>query len=275
MSTRWHLPARISLVVARIHCPLLSQFHLVAWLSKSRTYVNWLVSRDARHQPAAGALEFSALGSSFGNLGWQDIIGMAERDDRLPCAASRTRIMRVVLTCTVCFGAGDYFGPQWFDFSAASLTSFAVLEQKVHRLFDAEDAVHAAAAAAAAKYAAALGCTDQEIYALATRAAEISGRSAGWRAGRDGADEPDVWSARLLRDGSLQKLVDAPPAHDSTNLLPWPNEAGCGLTTAHAFALLNKADEKLAKEVDMPQSAIVYAGLFHLAGGARAGLEPR
>ena len=98
-----------------------------------------------------------------------------------------------------------YYGPEWSDFSITGLTSFEALERAAR----AEG--YGDAAVAAAKRAAALGCTDAEIEQEAVAVQERE----DWRAERGGLHEPVAWAARLLEEGLLKAIIDTPEGpHD-------------------------------------------------------------
>lgn len=98
-----------------------------------------------------------------------------------------------------------YYGPEWSDFSITGLTSFEALERA------ARVEGYGDAAVAAAKRAAALGCTDAEIEQEAVAVQERE----DWRAERGGLHEPVAWAARLLEEGLLKAIIDTPEGpHD-------------------------------------------------------------
>jgi hypothetical protein len=180
-------------------------------------------------------------------------------------------------------------GPTWWDFSVSSLTSFAALEKKIMTDYCREVsdacAADAAAAVVAAKYAAALGCSDTEVEGAARKAFDLSCRVLRWREERGGVDEPAAWAARMTRGGHLERLLRAPlDALDDAALeaiLPTParyhKDHGPKypyLTVGHVFELL-KYDSKLAKAVGCARSAVMYCLLYHLTlGRVEEDLEP-
>ena len=164
-------------------------------------------------RPPANADESHALAVHFGAPSTTDI------GTRLSHSAAIKRPLS-----SVCVYA-DYNGPTWHDFSASALTSFVDIESQIRAYFaDYREAPHeadVAAVVAAAKYAAALGCTDAEVYVAACRAQAIAFRALRWRTERSGADEPAAWLARVLQEGKVRQLLDAPDAeHDITSWLP-------------------------------------------------------
>jgi hypothetical protein len=173
--------------------------------------------------------------------------------------------------------AGDD-GACWREFSAAALTSFAGLERIVRAYAEDADVDEAdvAAAVAAAKYAAAIGCADAEVQAAAWRAYSVSTRAIRWRAARDGADEPVAWLTRVLRDGRISELLNAPDAtHDVSAWLPQMDEAGPGISLAHLYAFYRKLDKVTVQALGGRSMAfILYTFLYHLAGGANCVLAP-
>ena len=149
------------------------------------------------------------------------------------------------------------------DFSITGLDSFAALERAAR----AEG--YGDAAIAAAKRAAALGCTDAEIEQEADVVQE------DWRAERGGLDEPAAWAAHLLKEGVLKAIIDTPEGpHDLAEWRPCLEPEGYSeVTVAHLFALLDLVPA-FAAERDSAQCAIFYAWAYFLCDGPRApGLE--
>ena len=205
--------------------------------------------------------------------------------DSNPC---RTQPFALLTVCATVTARVDDC-PAWWDFSVSSLTSFAALEQKImlgysHRRRGAPEATAADAAAAvvAAKFAAALGCTDREVEGAAYKAFDISCRVLRWREERGGADEPAAWAAHVAREGHLEQLLSAPrDKHDVESMLPIPSRYHpCHgpqypyLTIGHVFELL-KLDAKYAKVRGCSRSAVMYCWLYPLSTpGVIPELEP-
>ena len=158
-----------------------------------------------------------------------------------------------------------YYGPEWRDFSITGLDSFAALERAARAEGYGDVAV------AAAKRAAALGCTDAEI----EQEADVVQEREDWRAERGGRDEPVAWAARLLEEGVLKAIIDAPEGpHDLAQWRPCLEPEGWDeVTVAHLFALLDLVPG-FAAERDSAQCAIFYAWAYFFCDGPHApGLE--
>ena len=154
-----------------------------------------------------------------------------------------------------------------------SLTSFAKLEAAIRGVGGSDAEV------AAAKRAAALGCTDVEVEQAAQEAYVYDHEVVKWRKERSGIDEPVVWAERLLKAGFLHRLLDEPArVHELEGWLPQLERERLELVTvAHLYALLDTA-ATVATERDCTQSAVFYCWAYHLChldGRPRApGLEP-
>ena len=156
----------------------------------------------------------------------------------------------------------------FFDFSVSSLTSFAGLEQKLKHAYSQECAPdqppkYLPALVMAAKFAAAIGCSDQEIE-IAVRRADNIATELDWQAERKGADEPAEWISCMLREGRLQVLLDAPHAeHDTSAWDPQPNTFTSGITFNHAYSMIKPASD-LAKERTISQVSAALDQGAHL-----------
>ena len=127
---------------------------------------------------------------------------------------------------------------------------------------------HLQAAVAAAKHAAALGCSDAEVEMAGQRALDVASRGFGWRSERGGIDEPVAWVARALDSGRVRKLLEAPDeTHDVEEWTPWMDEASSGITLAHVYALYSRLDKGLAKDLGGSQAYVLYVILYHLLYG--------
>ena len=181
---------------------------------------------------------------------------------------SRLAVIALLALRLLC---ADYWGPEWRDFSVASLTSFARLETKM-RHADCSDAE-----IAAAKHAAALGCTDHEVGQAVDDAREHDENVVQWRRERGGIDEPAAWVAARGVVDQLYALLDQPggPHERLQFVLPQlEREGDTGVTVGHLYALLDVA-ARVAQARDCTQSAVFYCWAYHLCRGPRApGLEP-